>query len=708
MSVADPTSATPPTGELRSDPAVQPLPWAQLPRVQGFGRMRLVTASSGWVRTDIDLRFTDDGGATWSSRPLPQTDGTIGPISFIDTENLAILVQKRDASSVLQSKDGGLTWRSTLSDVKRQPRDRRESLTFADAQTGWLFRAPANSATTGTVYSTTDGGTTWAGPSEVNTGLGRMSMLRGQDSELPGAILTWENGKADSVPFDDRLGISSDGGAHWHIATLPTPVGIPAGLMKMNQGTFLTSTGHPVALIAFDAGRATRTALFESPDGSNWVRRSAWLDDASRGSWQAFFASDRDWLLTSSDGASSLVTSDGGETWRSIVGSFTEGTLDFFSFATTRDGWAVQLCGADHETASSSGCPAPGSNLWSTHNSGKSWHRVASTADGIPPKAEPIVVGPDGTVQGSIYDLRFRYPADWVVTKSESDPNGRAGSFLRALGSVGTNPVVETCDWPKVNTGFVGKLNQVCSTTWDPSAAVQVRFEIDARVGAWSLWSGVIGPDGIDKSTTTVAGLPALVASANGDIVPGSSEQALGARRIVVWSIASQRRTSESTRVTAVFRGSDIETLQREVAKMIASMEAVPPVVPLATDQASRDAAVADAITELSEMAARTEGDMSADCFTTTLDTPNAARISGTIFLGYRLTSPLDVRCSTHVEPTAFQVWRLTLRYEWDATTAYPAGSATNTLFLSPDGGFGGEDEGVDTIPGIVKLTGNP
>jgi hypothetical protein len=473
----------------------------------------------------------------------------------------------------------------------------------------------------------------------------------------------------------------------------------------MNQGIFVTSTGHPVMLIGFDAGRATRTALFESPDGSNWVRRSAWLDDASRGSWQAFFASDRDWLLTSTDGASSLVTSDGGATWRSVVGSFTEGTLDLFSFGTTSDGWAVQLCGNDHETASSSGCSAPGSYLWSTHDSGKSWHRVASTRDGVPPKADPSVVGPDGTLPGSIYDLRFRYPADWVVTKSESDPNGRAGSSLRALGSVGTSPVVETCDWAKV---LVGRANQVCSTTWNPSAAVQVRFEIDARDGAWSLWSGVIGPGRTDKPTTTVAGLPTLLATVNGDIVPGSSEQVPGASRITVWSIPSQSRTSENTRITAVFRGLDNEALQREVEKMIASMEAVPPVVPLAIDSASRDAAVTEAITELSEMAARTNGDMSADCFTTTLDTPNAARITGTIFLGYRLTSPLDVRCTTHVEPTAFQVWRLTLRYEWDATTAHPAGSATNTLFLGPDGGFGGEDDGVDTIPGIVKLTGNP
>jgi hypothetical protein len=282
------------------------------------------------------------------------------------------------------------------------------------------------------------------------------------------------------------------------------------------------------------------------------------------------------------------------------------------------------------------------------------------------------------------------------------------GSSLKALGSVGTAPATETCDWAKPSPGQVGKIDQVCSTTWSSSAAVQVRFEWDGRDDAWGIWSGVSKPVPAGYELTSIGGLPALVASADGDTVPGSDETVPGARRIIVWVAASQQRMWWSYRITAVLRGADIDGVQRQVQNMIDNIEFVPPVRPLATDPASAQAALTNGLLAVSAQAARSDGTMSADCFSNRAGVPTRARISAPVFLGYRLTRPLDVRCTSEIEPTAFQLWKLTLRYDWDAAKDHPSGTASLVLVLTDDGGFGGDSFGVDHVPGLIKIPANP
>jgi hypothetical protein len=310
-----------------------------------------------------------------------------------------------------------------------------------------------------------------------------------------------------------------------------------------------------------------------------------------------------------------------------------------------------------------------------------------------------------------IWDLEFDYPASWVAVGSAEAP--ALYLSILALGSVGTEELVETCVYPSPDPGH---LDYVCETTWDPSAEVQVRFEWDSRDEAWSAWRAVSGQAPADDSLV-IAGLPARVRTSTDGRVPGSDEVVPDADRITVWDVASRDRMWWSFRITAVVRGPNAEALQAQVNAMLASAAFNPRVEPLVDTAAARAEALRAGVAQMRDQAAGTppfpddyDNPMSAACFSDVPGATTEATIDGTVFIGYRLTQPLEVRCTSLIEPTPFQMWKMTLRYDWAAIDGKAAGSASRVALLMPDlvSGTGGDIYGVAGMPYLEALPPNP
>lgn len=320
---------------------------------------------------------------------------------------------------------------------------------------------------------------------------------------------------------------------------------------------------------------------------------------------------------------------------------------------------------------------------------------------------------------GKMWDLEFDYPASWVLAGG-NQPTTFYGSSMMALGSVGTSEVLETCAYPSPQPGFSGHLDQTCRTTWDRTAEVQVRFEWDSRDSAWSAWKATTGEAPADHGVT-VAGLPARMAVSSTSRVPGSDEVIPDAHEIVVWDVASRNRMWWSFRVTAVIRGPNAAAARAQVDAMMASATYQPSVEPLVDNEQARAGALQAGIAMIRDQAdgsspamngrpARKDNpDMSAACFSDVPGATSEAVITGTVFIAHRLTQPLRVRCTSQIEATPFQMWKMTLRYDWEASDDHPAGSASLVVLLAPDlvSRFGGDSYGLEEMPYLQAVPSN-
>jgi hypothetical protein len=117
---------------------------------------------------------------------------------------------------------------------------------------------------------------------------------------------------------------------------------------------------------------------------------------------------------------------------------------------------------------------------------------------------------------------------------------------------------------------------------------------------------------------------------------------------------------------------------RQQVEALIASVQFVPPVEPLPSG-AERDAAIARALTTLAAH------DQSFVCFPTTIGQSADAVIQ--YFPAFsKLRKPVPVRCSTDVEETPIDLWRLTLTISWDAAKDRTAGTNVTHVWVDPTG----------------------
>ncbi len=144
-------------------------------QLDGLEEAKLLTPTEGWARSDKQLMFTTDQGATWKN--ITPTGGgadfTIAQVVFTAPTQGWVLRQKQDMEAdswtllLSSTADQGATWQNLP--VTNIPKAILQSysglggMQFVDPQHGWLALRRVSSVgfSEGHLFQTTDGGESW-------------------------------------------------------------------------------------------------------------------------------------------------------------------------------------------------------------------------------------------------------------------------------------------------------------------------------------------------------------------------------------------------------------------------------------------------------------------------------------------------------------------------------------------------------------------
>jgi len=377
-----PTPGTP--GPVLPDP-----PTGQTPATsfQWTGDGLTAFASTG----DGRIRFTEDGGVTWSGPvSVPAvSDPSLSSLDFVDRTHgwqvSTVLESGVWHIRVQRTIDGGLTWKS--SEAAAIPEVTGLSLItfthFADADHGVAFvtrpvEPPAAGSSPGFTtyqgcveYITGDGGATWTGPKA--------------SACLPASV-NWATRSAGVALQLSRRAVSStvDGGLTWRTADLP---GIPPDDVYWSLTPSVDGRGAlQILTMVVPANGSWATApvvVYRSEDaGSTWVEESRSTTPDGLGLGNGTSVLGPDYYLTIHQVGTGLPprddflrSTDGGRSW-------TEVATSGFSMATYMD-WADELHGwldGIKDCPAGRTCPSVGTQsgaVFLTDDGGRTWHQLA-------------------------------------------------------------------------------------------------------------------------------------------------------------------------------------------------------------------------------------------------------------------------------------------------------------------------------------------
>jgi photosystem II stability/assembly factor-like uncharacterized protein len=359
------------------------------PEVDEFG---LTDAEHGWVLSDGRLFLTADGGRTWTFALDLADPRSIPLITFVDAQHGWVVPFRstEDGPAIVQrTADGGQTWQqASIPSVYGIP----GGLVFFDSAHG-LLAFDGRNGTPGSLWSTSDGGATWAKVASLPVAIvGAISF--GDGGKTGWALAASEPNPPAGNPPTNELYVTHDAGATWQRSTLPAP---PAGwtadewqpILEAAPSVFVT--GEAILSAWYGNGVAGETQLLVTQDaGASWSV-AATISSLSPVPVDALDA--KTWIAASPDEAGTgtitlKVTTDGGGTWHSI-GDVTAGGANYaqVAFADRQHGWALDN---------------PALQLYATDNGGSSW-RLLSPSGGpartpVPCSADSVMLGPDSGV----------------------------------------------------------------------------------------------------------------------------------------------------------------------------------------------------------------------------------------------------------------------------------------------------------------------
>jgi photosystem II stability/assembly factor-like uncharacterized protein len=326
----------------------------------------------GWVATAKSLYRTTDGGRTWSDR-TPRHNGGAATSLVVDADTAFFGWDDGKGVSIASTHDAGVTWMTSTLDREGAPLP--PLVLFGTASDGSVTFFDTTDVSPARVhaYASSDGGQTWQGPTA-----GTFPARQAKPGGWGGGSIWLNVGKADGVPFDDRLWLSTDGGVTWKARHFPTADFAPARELKWVAGPpWFEAGGRIVIAISSVDG----SGLFRSDDdGQSWELLKSWTEPSS--AFEPIRLSSDEWLLVSQDGTSVMSTADAGGHWRTIAGDHAISYLSGPTFASLDHGWALHGCNR-HNTIGIDRGPDPycdGNTLRSilleTTDGGKTWHRL--------------------------------------------------------------------------------------------------------------------------------------------------------------------------------------------------------------------------------------------------------------------------------------------------------------------------------------------
>jgi hypothetical protein len=306
---------------------------------------------------------------------------------------------------------------------------------------------------------------------------------------------------------------------------------------------------------------------------------------------------------------------------------------------------------------------------------------VAQSPSPSSPAASPTPGStPDTSIQPSplpvvhhrVGGLGFDHPASWTVR-----PSGVEMRTITVEEFIGTAP----------------------STAWCNETVNAVTCEVDLALepGTVSVVIEDVGgppmPDPFERAqdpppgtaVVYVDGVPALLTRESDTFDPSASHA-------VSLFVPYPDRIIGGTRIRAEAEGPGEEVLWAQVDDLLASVHYEPAL--RSTDQMGDEAAAAAARQAIERLA---ESDPAFACFPRTPGASRSAVVRQLPFYS-RLDRRLPVTCSTAIEGTPLELWKMALTSAWTAGPDRTAGSMTTTVWVGPDGdpgmtsGGGGDD----------------
>jgi len=227
---------------------------------------QLLSPEVGWVWLAQDIFWTRDSGQTWMRITPPHAaTAHLHAVHFLDAQHGWVLFTNLNATFTLaRTRDGGTTWQ-TQSLALFAPNDpnalaHAAHLHFLDAQTGWLVlsRATSSNFSVGTLFQTTDGGTTWH----------TRTIPIGAPVVFADANRGWTAGGATG----DALYRTTDGGLTWSPEPLADALRTPNRRLITQLPQFENSTTGILPILITEDG-VTRIELYRTRDaGATWQR----------------------------------------------------------------------------------------------------------------------------------------------------------------------------------------------------------------------------------------------------------------------------------------------------------------------------------------------------------------------------------------------------------------------------------------------------
>jgi len=254
--------------------------------------------------------------------------------------------------------------------------------------------------------------------------------------------------------------------------------------------------------------------------------------------------------------------------------------------------------------------------------------------------------------------LVFDYPAAWREFHYQE-----LSSMSSLVAYLGTVDVIAPCVTTNVAVGTQTECRDRYQLVPD-SLVVTIRSNGSPGFNILDRPPGVI--------PMTVGGLPGYRAVAS----PAPDELS-GAETIFTATVAVPGSVDNFYTITAAIRGPDLDPLQAQVEAMITSLRYDSPVVPLPSGPGAAAAAAATALAALG-----TESPAWA-CFT-----PSGSHqvVIGSLPMGPELAHPQLATCTTRIEATPLQLWRMTLSMRLTEPDPQAGSGQTFVVWVNPDG----------------------
>jgi photosystem II stability/assembly factor-like uncharacterized protein len=354
-----PTSTSTPTVTVIDTPTTPPLPVVSSP---GIVTLHMLDENNGWAISETNVLRTSDGGVTWFNATPPGVTSLGWAVAslFENTNTGWVLASNSDTTTgtLYKTIDGGTTW------VAAAVPFASGGLQFLDETNGWAITSLG--AGTGSmavaIFQTNDGGGSWTRVF-VNdpTVAGSSDSLPLSGMKTGFSFLDTNHGWVGGMePVDDLIYLyaSSDGGVTWTLQDVSLPVGY-SGIQTVVISPHFFDAAEGVLPVGLVADPSAIDIYITHDGGLTWspstpVESSGQVSIASL---TEFFA----W-----DGGPTLeISHDSGTTWESVTPNINiHDTFMTFQFVNAMTGWAL------------TGDASKNYSLYKTVDGGSTWNTL--------------------------------------------------------------------------------------------------------------------------------------------------------------------------------------------------------------------------------------------------------------------------------------------------------------------------------------------